>query len=130
MMRDTGEDFLGPVRTRLERRLFEADFGWEPELIVTQHQILDGAFRPLNIGILPTPWRIEGLRFWRFVISGLIFDLKLDDQPLQKSADLWPVNGRENAIVWVEGPILATEIPGLVESFLRMAGPSLGSAHH
>lgn len=90
---------------------------------MTQHQILDFALRPLNIGILPTPSRIEGLRFWRFVISGLIFDLKLDDQPLQKSADLWPVNCRERAIVWVERPILATEIPGFGRELPSHGGP-------
>jgi hypothetical protein len=48
-----------------------------------------------GMSILPTCGRQSGRRYWCFMVAGISFVLKVDDQPTPQRLALLPINGRD-----------------------------------
>lgn len=116
------ERLLGPYANRLANSLF-GNQRFNPLLLLSCHGFHDNAGDLLNIGVLPHVYYEEGIRFWRFIVCGLIFDLKLDNRSPVRAMEPLAVNEKMEIVLFEDFPqeILRTR---LAESLFRMAVPS------
>jgi hypothetical protein len=69
---------LGPYAARIEAMLFDG-VAFDPVLLVSRSAYVRGS-EQIKLGTLPHLYHEQGIRFWRFIACGIIFDLKLDNR--------------------------------------------------
>lgn len=73
--------------------------------------------------MLPAPIELGGLSFWRFVVRGLMFDLKLDARRLPKALARLAVNSKTIVALSPGIPRDVRTVPGVMATLQRMAAP-------
>ena len=112
------EVMLGPYAKRLSAMLFENQF-YDPMLLVSRSAFVR-AKEELRMGVLPHRYFESGIRFWRFVTCGLIFDLKLDNRTTPPAMATLAVNDAAEVLLHLDFPQDVRGSPDLAASLLRM----------
>jgi hypothetical protein len=84
---------LGPYATKIANSLFHGEM-FTPLLLISRHGYNVSEGKLLNIGSLPFRYQEEGIHFWRFIVCGLIFDLKMDNRSAILAMKTLSVNDR------------------------------------
>jgi hypothetical protein len=113
------ELWLGPYAKRLQNSLF-GNAHYEPKLLVSRHAFQIERGRTLNMGLLPFRYKEEGIRFWRFSVCGLIFDLKLDGRRAPPAMETLFVNNVREIALFEDFPQNAMRTPGVGQSLSRI----------
>jgi hypothetical protein len=113
-----GRKPLGPYADRLRAMLFEGR-SYDPMLLVSRSAFVRGK-EELRLGVLPHRYQESGIRFWRFLACGLIFDLKLDNRPTPPAMAALAVNDSSEVLLHLDFPQDVFGTPGLAASLLRM----------
>ncbi|SFI52405.1 hypothetical protein [Caulobacter sp. UNC279MFTsu5.1] len=116
------ERALGPYAQRLKEVLFEAS-DFSPLLLVSRHAYEIDAGETMNLAMLPHIYNEEELRFWRFIVCGLIFDLKLDNRPPPPAMATLAVNDLAEIHLFEDFPQKIMRQPALARSLQRMYRP-------
>jgi len=114
------ERALGPYAKKLSESLFIGG-SFEPMLLLSRHAF--GATRRelLNFGALPHLYHEEGIRFWRFIVCGLIFDLKLDNRASPPAMATLAVNAQHEITLHEDFLQDPRRTPGLSSSLARLS---------
>lgn len=113
------QKLLGPYAAEVEEMLFHGgDFN--PLLLISRHGYQDRGVL-LNMGALPFIYHEEGLRFWRFIVCGLIFDLKLDNRSPIAAMKTLAVNDAKSISLFEDFPQNPMRDPAVRSSLLRMS---------
>ena len=116
------ERALGPYAGKIQRALFEqGDFS--PFLLVSRHAYEIEPGQIMNMGVLPHLYHEEGIRFWRFIVLGLIFDLKLDNRATPPPMAILGVNDQNLIRLSDDFPQKVMRVPGFARSLIRLATP-------
>jgi hypothetical protein len=111
---------LGPYADRLQESLF-GGVAFRPLLLVARHALHDAEGELLNMGALPYPYKEEGIRFWRFIVCGLIFDLKLDARTTPPAMATLAANAAPEITLFEDFPRDVRREPLVGASLRRMA---------
>lgn len=111
---------LGPYAEKIQKSLFAGIQFW-PLLLVARHGYRSHVGEELNIGALPYRYDEFGIRFWRFIVSGLTFDLKLDNRSTPAAMRTLDVSHATEIFIANELPQSPLASRGLSDSLLRMA---------
>lgn len=111
---------LGPYAGRLQESLFGAA-AFRPLLLIQRHALHDSRGELLNMGALPYPYKEEGIRFWRFIVGGLIFDLKLDARTPPPAMAMIAVNAATEITLFEDFPRDVRREPLIGDSLRRMS---------
>jgi len=97
------EKWLGPYAKRLSAALFE-QAPFDTPLLLSRHayQIKRGEI--MNLSLMPHPHSELGIKFWRFIVCGLIFDLKMDNRAVPYAMSIFPINNRNVVTVFDDLP--------------------------
>lgn len=117
------ERWLGPYAKRLSNALFDNGSPFDAPLLLSRHAYQVRAGETMNMGVLPHPYSELGIRFWRFVACGLIFDLKMDNRAVPYAMSIFPVNQRESISLYDDLPQDPMRSPALGSSLRRLATP-------
>jgi hypothetical protein len=96
------EQMLAPYAARIRATLFDGE-PFDPFLLISRSSYVTGR-EQLNLGVLPNLYHELGLRFWRCVTCGLIFDLKLDNRPAPPPIAILGVNDSREIYVHEDFP--------------------------
>lgn len=115
------ERTLGPYADRLRAMIFNgSDF--DPMLLVSRSAYRNGD-KDLRVGVLPHRRKEFGIKFWRFIAAGLVFDLKLDNRAAPPEMRTLAVNVADEFILFPDIPVdVRTDRP-LYASLARIAAP-------
>jgi hypothetical protein len=114
--------WLGPYAQKLADRLYgNGDF--EPSLLISRHGLHLESGKEHNIGTLPYRYFEQGLRFWRFICTGLVFDLKLDNRPAPPALAIFAVNDADKVYLHPDLPQSILNVPGLASAHAQMTAP-------
>jgi hypothetical protein len=94
---------LGPYATKLAGSLFR-DETFDPLLLISRHGYLENNESFLNIGSLPFRYQEQGIHSWRFIVCGLIFDLKMDNRSAIPAMKTLSVNNRVKISIFEDFP--------------------------
>ena len=97
--------------------------GPELSFLVWRSQLTSSNHAVSNLIAVPHKIRIDGVRFFRFLVSGLTFDLKVDRRPDFPALDLFKANGKDPIIVVCSPPLELALHPGLANIFNNMGPP-------
>jgi len=111
---------LGPYADKLEEMLFR-ESAFDPPLLISRHGFQDRNGALLNMGTLPFIYFEEGLRFWRFIVCGLIFDLKLDNRGPIPAMKTLAINAERSITVFEDFPQNPARDPAIGPSLMRMS---------
>ncbi len=78
----------------------------------------------MNMGALPYRYVEEGIHFWRFIVSGLIFDLKLDARAAPRAMAVLAVNDQAEVTLFGDFPQSVMQTPGLSQALAALAMPT------
>jgi hypothetical protein len=94
--------WLGPYALRIQAMLFEGA-AFDPMLLVSRSAYASGS-EELKLGVLPHIYRELGIRFWRFVSCGVVFDLKLDNRATPPAMATLAVNAAPEITLYQDFP--------------------------
>ncbi len=114
---------LGPYAAKLEEMLFRGG-AFDPLLLISRHGYQDRSGALLNMGTLPFAYREERLRFWRFIVCGLIFDLKLDNRGPIPAMKTLAVNDMKLVTIFEDFPQNPARDSTIGPSLTRMSARS------
>lgn len=113
------ERMLGPYAERLRALLFDG-LSFDPMLLISRSAFVSKG-EAFSLGMLPYRHEELGIRFWRFVTCGLIFDLKLDNRATPPPMAILAVNNSTEILLHEDFPHEAMRTPSVAASLLRMA---------
>lgn len=112
---------LGAFAKRLADLLFD-DVPFDPLLLLSRNAFHVRG-KPLEMNVLPVPYRELDRRFWRFIACGIKFDLKLDARPAPAPMAVLAANTQSEVTLFEDFPQDALRTPGLAESLIAMTLP-------
>ena len=113
------ERLLGRYAKLIERSLFFGE-SFDPMLMVSAHGFFDEDRNSLRIGAHPYRHTELAIRFWRLVVSGLYFDLKLDARKTPAAMAIFAVNTATTITVHEDLPQNIMADPTLGPALRRM----------
>ncbi len=116
-----GKAALGPYAPVLEKiALGEVDN--HPVLLLCRNHLRATNTTEATMAIAPFPTRLDGVRVWLFVISGVQFYLKLDRKPYPANGEQFAANKSDPVRLFELPAILAHEAPilkGLLSNMIK-----------
>jgi hypothetical protein len=117
------DKLLGTYAGKLEEMLLRGG-AFDPLLLISRHGYQDLSGALLNMGTLPFVYHEEKLRFWRFIVCGLIFDLKLDNRAPIPAMRTLAANALQSITIFEDFPQDPARDPAIGSSLIRMSAKS------
>lgn len=109
---------LGPYASRIQALLFDGAF-FDPTLLISRSTYVSG-FEEVKLGTLPQIYHELGIRFWRFIACGIIFDLKLDNRVAPPAMATLAVNAAPEITLFPDFPQQIARERSIVASLMLM----------